>query len=167
MSADALTQLHRTPLVLEGTNVRLEPLTLDHAADLFAVAQHDEVWSWLTFPRPADLQDMRAYVAYRLGAQARNHELPFAVIERAGCRAIGGTRYHEIDPAHRQLEIGGTWYGRAYWRTAVNTECKYLLLRHAFESLGCVRVQFTAHLRNQRSQRALERIGATREGHAT
>ena len=90
--------------------------------------------------------------------------MPFAVIHRITGRAIGATRYMEIRPLDRGLEIGGTWYAVAYQRTAVNTECKYLLLRHAFESLGCIRVQFKTDLLNEPSQRALARIGAVKEG---
>jgi RimJ/RimL family protein N-acetyltransferase len=99
-----------------------------------------------------------------LQRQARGTDLPFAVIFKQNGRAIGATRYLEIRPEHHGLEIGGTWYGVNYQRTVVNTECKYLLLRHAFETLGCIRVQFKADSRNERSIRALERIGAVREG---
>jgi RimJ/RimL family protein N-acetyltransferase len=99
-----------------------------------------------------------------LSRQAQGTDLPFAVIHlQAGC-AIGATRYMEIRPKDLALEIGGTWYAPAYQRTAVNTECKYLLLRHAFEEWGCVRVQFKTDLLNERSQRAIERLGAVREG---
>jgi N-acetyltransferase len=144
--------------------VRLELLSLAHAPDLFAVAQDEEIWRWLAIPAPSTLEEMRAWVAEALSLQARVGEQPFAVIDRATGRAIGSTRYLNVEAPHRGLEIGWTWYCRAYWRTAVNTECKYLLLRHAFETLGCIRVQFRTDLRNERSQRAIERLGAVREG---
>jgi RimJ/RimL family protein N-acetyltransferase len=99
-----------------------------------------------------------------LARQARGTDLPFAVVHLASGQAIGATRYMDIQPANRALEIGGTWYAPAYRRTAVNTEAKYLLLAHAFEALGCVRVQLKTDLRNERSQRAIERIGAQKEG---
>lgn len=159
-----LADLYRTPLTLHSEHVRLEPLSIEHAEGLFEVAQDDDIWRWLSTATPVNLGEMRAWIAGRIEAQSGGSELPLAVVERRRGRAIGCTRYLQVVPAHRQLEIGGTWYGRAYWRTAVNTECKYLLLRHAFESLGCIRVQLETDLRNERSQHAIERIGATREG---
>ena len=164
MAASELAELYRTPLELEAEHVRLEPLTLAHAPGLFAIGQDQEVWRWLYFAPPANVDEMRAWVGGALEERSLGGELPFVVVERASGSFIGTTRYMRIDPAHRQLEIGWTWYGRAYWGTSVNPECKYLLLRHAFESLECIRVQFATDLRNERSQRAIERIGATREG---
>ena len=144
--------------------MRLEPLTLVHVPGLFAIGQDEEIWRWLYSAPPINVDEMRAWVADALEAQSRGGELPFAVVEQASGTVIGTTRYMGINAAHGQLEIGWTWYGRAYWGTSVNPECKYLLLRHAFESLECIRVQFATDLRNERSQRAIERIGATREG---
>jgi len=164
MTAASLADLARTPLILEADHVRLEPLSMAHAPGLLAVAQDEEVWRWLYVAPPQDLEEMRAWISGALEAQAGGRELPFVVIERVSGRAIGTTRYLDIVPEHRQLEIGWTWYGRAHWRTAVNTECKYLLLQHAFESLSCIRVQLRTDLRNERSQRAIERLGAIREG---
>lgn len=164
MTGDPLARLSRTPLVLEGEHVRLEPLSLEHAPDLFEAAQDDAIWQWLSIPRPETVDELRMHIAEALTWQERGNDLPFAVIHRGSERAIGSTRYLAIVPQHRQLEIGWTWYGTAYQRTAVNTECKYLLLRHAFELLGCIRVYLTTDLRNERSQRAIERLGAMREG---
>lgn len=164
MAASSLAELCRTRLVLEAEHVRLEPLTLVHVPGLFAIGQDEEIWRWLYSAPPANVDEMRAWVADALEAQSRGGELPFAVVEQASGTVIGTTRYMGINAAHRQLEIGWTWYGRAYWGTSVNPECKYLLLRHAFESLECIRVQFATDSRNERSQRAIERIGATREG---
>jgi RimJ/RimL family protein N-acetyltransferase len=107
---------------------------------------------------------MRQWVHHLLEARKAGTDLPFVVIQLASGRAVGATRYMEIHPEHSGLEIGGTWYGLEFQRTVVNTECKYLLLQYAFEMLGCIRVQFKADLRNERSWRAIERIGAKREG---
>jgi RimJ/RimL family protein N-acetyltransferase len=96
--------------------------------------------------------------------QVRGLFLPFAIVDLATGRAIGSTRYLDISPHDRHVEIGWTWLGKDYWRTPINTECKYLLLRHAFETLGCIRVSLKTDLRNERSQRAIERIGGVREG---
>ena len=164
MAASRLAELYRTPLELGAKHVRLEPLTLVHVPGLFAIGQDEEIWRWLYSAPPINVDEMRAWVADALEAQSRGGELPFAVVEQASGTVIGTTRYMGINAAHGQLEIGWTWYGRAYWGTSVNPECKYLLLRHAFESLECIRVQFATDLRNERSQRAIERIGATREG---
>jgi RimJ/RimL family protein N-acetyltransferase len=109
-------------------------------------------------------EKMRSWVEEMLSRQARGTDLCFAVIHKGSNQAIGATRYLEIRPKDRGLEIGGTWYGVEYQRTAVNTECKYLLLKHAFETLGCIRVQFKTDSRNLRSQKAIERLGAVKEG---
>jgi N-acetyltransferase len=151
-------------VTLTGRVVRLEPLSQAHTPDLAVVGQDDSIWTYIPYPPVHSEADMRAWVDDMLARQARGTDLPFAVIHLASGRAIGATRYMDIQPAHRGLEIGGTWYGRAYQRTAVNTEAKYLLLGHAFERLGCIRVQLKTDQRNERSQRAIERLGARREG---
>jgi RimJ/RimL family protein N-acetyltransferase len=110
------------------------------------------------------VEDTQAWIQEAMAIAASGTQIPFAIIHRAGGRAIGSTRYLDIRREHRGLEIGWTWVGTAHQRTSVNTECKYLLLRHAFEELGAVRVQLKTDLRNERSQRAIERIGAVREG---
>ena len=152
------------PVTLTGRSVTLEPLAERHAADLFAVAQDEEIWRYLFPPQPRTLDDMQAWLADALATRARGEMLPFAVVWRATGQAIGSTRYMDYSAGDRHVEIGWTWYGRDYWRSPVNTECKYLLLRHAFETLGCIRVQLKTDLRNERSQRAIERLGAVREG---
>jgi len=152
------------PITLAGTTVRLEPLGLQHADDLFAAAQDPDIWRYM----PADPSDspaaLRAWITAALDSQAAGGELPFAILDRATGRPFGSTRYLNISPRDRGLEIGWTWLARSARRTAVNTECKYLLLRHAFESLGAVRVQLKTDRRNTVSQAAIERLGATREG---
>jgi len=152
------------PVTLMGKVVRLEPLSLAHLADLCEVGLDDDIWRYMLYGWVRTPDDLRRWVESMLALQEKGTDLPFAVIHLASNRAIGATRYLEIRPADRGLEIGGTWYGKAYQRTAVNTESKYLLLKHAFEELGCIRVQFKTDLRNVRSQQAIERLGAVKEG---
>jgi RimJ/RimL family protein N-acetyltransferase len=152
------------PVTLTGHVVRLEPLSEVHVPDLAAVGLEEAIWRYMRYGRIESEEDMRDWVQELLRLQQLGSDLPFAVIHLEAGRAIGCTRYLSINRGDRSLEIGGTWYGLAYQRTAVNTECKYLLLRHAFETLDCVRVWFKVDLRNERSQRALERIGAVKEG---
>ena len=152
------------PVTLAGWMIRLEPLTEAHVPELALVGLDDDIWRYMLYGCIRTQADMHHWVREILGRQSKGTDLAFAVILQASGAAIGATRYLEIRPEHRGLEIGGTWYGKAYQRTAVNTEAKYLLLRHAFETLGCIRVQFKTDRRNQRSQRALERIGAVPEG---
>jgi RimJ/RimL family protein N-acetyltransferase len=151
------------PVTLEGRHVRLEPLSLDHHADLCAVGLDEELWRWIpTQVRTAS--DMRAYIELALRTQAEGSALPFATIDRASGGAIGSTRYGNIDRLHRRVEIGWTWIGRPWQRTAVNTEAKYLMLRHAFETLGANRVELKTDSLNERSRRAILRLGAVEEG---
>ena len=152
------------PVTLDGTIVRLEPLEIRHAADLFVAGEEATIWTWLTRGPFADLADVEVWIRQAHDARERGEHLPFAIVHRADGRAIGSTRYLDIQPESGNLEIGWTWLGAAHQRTAVNTECKWLLLRHAFEILGAVRVQLKTDLRNERSQRAIERLGAVREG---
>jgi RimJ/RimL family protein N-acetyltransferase len=149
---------------LEGQHARLEPLAALHAPDLFAAAQDDSVWLYMPIPRPRAPADMERMIDDALSAQDRGEQLPFAILERASGRAIGSTRYLDLRLAHRGLEIGWTWITPAFQRSAINTECKLLLLTHAFETLGCLRVQLKTDARNLRSQAAIERLGATKEG---
>jgi len=152
------------PVTLEGQVVRLEPLSLAHVPALLPHAQDEDIWRYLPYGLLNTEERLSAHIEGLLRNQAEGGELPFAVIFRESGQAVGMTRYMEIRRPHRGLEIGGTWYGVAYQRTAVNTECKFLLLKHAFETLGCIRVQLKTDARNLRSQRAIERIGAVREG---
>ncbi len=152
------------PVTLIGHTVRLEPLSEAHIPDLAIAGKDEEIWRYMLYGPVINEKSMQLWVKDMLQRQARGTDLPFAVIHLGSGRAIGATRYMEIRPEHRGLEIGGTWYALAHQRTAVNTESKYLLLQHAFETLSCIRVQFKTDLRNERSQRALERIGAVWEG---
>jgi len=152
------------PITLTGRHVRLEPLAEAHVPDLCLVGLEPSIWRNMLYGDIDSAAKMLGFVQDLLGRQAAGTDLPFAVIDRASGRAIGCTRFMDIQAWNRGVEIGGTWYGPTYQRTAVNTECKYLLLRHAFEVWGCIRVQFKTDRRNERSQRAIERLGALREG---
>ena len=153
-----------TPVTLMGNFVRLEPLSEAHVPGLASVGCDDRIWKLMLYGLIRTEEDMRRWVCKLLEAQVSGSDLPFAVIHLASGRVVGATRYMDIHPEHRGLEIGGTWYGLEFQRTVVNTESKYLLLQYAFEELKTIRVQFKADLRNERSWRALERIGAKREG---
>jgi RimJ/RimL family protein N-acetyltransferase len=156
--------MHVTPVTLESALVRLEPLGLVHAEALLAAAQDESIWRYLLTPMPTSLADMHAIVTSALEGQTAGQMLPFATIERASNTPIGSTRYLNIEPANRGLEIGWTWLTPRVQRTGINTECKYLLLCHAFETLGALRVQLKTDSRNLNSQRAIERLGAIKEG---
>ncbi|HEV8338664.1 MAG TPA: GNAT family protein [bacterium] len=151
------------PVTLEGRHVRLEPLSLEHHDALCRVGLDEDLWR-LSPILVESAEEMRRYIETALQAQADGTALPFAIVERGSGTAIGSTRYGNIDRAHRRVEIGWTWIARPWQRTAVNTECKYLLLRHAFETLGCIRVEFKTDVLNARSRQALLRIGAKEEG---
>ncbi|MFI9585587.1 GNAT family N-acetyltransferase [Streptomyces sp. NPDC052236] len=154
-----------SPVTLTGHHVRLEPLTMEHLADLFAAGGGDEeVWRWQDGPAPQTQDKFRVKLGDLLGAAEHGTYVPFAVIHRASGQAIGWTCFMDIDAEHERLEIGATWYGRAYWRSGVNSEAKLLLLTHAFEELGMGRVQLKTDHMNQRSQTAIARLGAQREG---
>ncbi len=152
------------PLTLTGRVVRLEPLSEEHVPGLALAGRDPLIWTFMRYGMVDTEEKMRDLVHYLLRQQARGTDLPFTVFHIADGCAVGMTRYMDIHPDDRAVEIGGTWYAPAYQRTAVNTECKYLLLRHAFEILGCIRVQLKTDLRNERSQRAIERLGAVRVG---
>ncbi len=152
------------PVTLEGRLVRLEPLAREHAPDLLVAAGDEAIWRYMPRSPPRELGDVESMIDEALVEARAGRQVPFAVIALTLSRAVGSTRYLDIRRENRGLEIGWTWLGASVQRTAVNTECKYLLLRHAFEVLGAIRVQLRTDLRNLRSQRAIERIGATREG---
>lgn len=151
------------PVVLEGRVVRAEPLSLGHHAALCEVGLDPELWRW-TQNLVRTPEEMRAYIEAALETQAQGTALPFAVFERTSGRAVGSTRFGNIDTGNRRVEIGWTWIARRWQRTAVNTEMKYLMLRHAFETWGCLRVEFKTDVLNEASRRALLRIGAKEEG---
>jgi len=151
------------PVVLEGSVVRLEPLSLDHLAGLTEVGLDAELWRW-TIANISSPADLRAYVVAALEAAGEGREVPFATVERSSRRVIGSTRFLAIDAHHRRLEIGYTWIAPPWQRGPVNTEAKLLMLAHAFDTLGALRVEFKTDSLNERSRRALLAIGAAEEG---
>lgn len=152
------------PVTLIGSHVQLVPLSEAHVDGLAEIGIGQDFWDFMVYGKMETKDDMRNWVIDILNRAARGTDLPFAVIHQPSGRVVGATRYLNIMPHDYGLEIGGTWYGQEFQRTAVNTECKYLLLAHAFETLQAIRVQLKSDSRNERSQRAMERIGAKREG---
>lgn len=151
-------------ITLQGKHVRLEPLSEAHIPGLTQIGIGQDFWHFMLYGEMNSEADMRGWVLDILEREKKGADLPFAVIHLESGRVAGATRYLNILPKDRGLEIGGTWYGPEFQRTAVNTECKYLLLGHAFETLNAIRVQIKTDSRNERSQRAIERLGAKREG---
>ena len=152
------------PITLTGRIVRLVPLDLDQLTDLTAAGKDESIWDFMRYGVIDSPAKMRVMIESLLALQAQGTDLPFTVFHRETGKAIGMTRYLNIETANCAVEIGGTWYAPEFQHTGVNTECKYLLLSHAFEDLGCIRVQFKTDLRNFRSQQAIARIGGVREG---
>lgn len=151
------------PVVLEGTHVRLEPLTMGHLDGLVRAGQPEEIWRWLPL-RPQTRDEFERFIADALKGQARGTEVPFATIDRRAGDIVGSTRFLAISPRDRRLEIGWTWLHPRAQRTAINTEAKYLQLRHCFEELGCRRVELKTDARNEKSRNAMLRLGLTYEG---
>ncbi len=151
-------------VTLQGKHVRLEPLGEGHISGLAEIGKGHDFWKYMLYGDMKTEADFRHFVTDLLAREQKGTDLPFTVIQLASGRVAGSTRYLNILPNDRSLEVGGTWYGMDFQRTAVNTECKYLLLTHAFEVLKCIRVQIKTDLLNLRSQAAIERIGAVKEG---
>jgi RimJ/RimL family protein N-acetyltransferase len=149
---------------LAGPRVRLEPLLEAHAEALFAVGDDDDIWRFLPYGRIDSVLAMRRWIRMLALRRSRGTDIPFVIRHLAPDRIIGATRYLRLDPVNLSLEIGGTWFGAAYRGIGFNEESKLLLLEYAFEQLGCIRVQFRSDVRNLRSHRALEKLGAAREG---
>ena len=156
-------QMVITPVILEGRHVRLEPLTLEHTAQLAEVGLDADLWTWIPTPVRTP-EEMSAYVQTAIKEQAAGSALPFALVEKSSGHTVGSTRYGNIDRDHHRVEIGWTWVARQWQRTPINTETKYLLLRHAFETLRCIRVELKTDSLNERSRAAILRIGARQEG---
>jgi RimJ/RimL family protein N-acetyltransferase len=151
------------PVTLEGHSVRVEPLSWAHEAELAPLAMDEAIWRYL----PASLATTEAFHGWMdsaLRAAESGTEVPFVIIDRSSGALAGSTRFFDIRPTHRAVEIGHTWLGRNWWRSVINSETKYLLLRHLFDTLGCQRVSLKTDRLNERSQQAIERLGATREG---
>ena len=152
------------PVPLTGRFVRLEPLSPGHAEGLFEALDDDEVWRHIPFDRPTTTVEMTDYIAELLRAQWHGHQVAWAQVAPGTGTVVGLTTYHDIDPDRRALAIGHTLVGPRWWRTGVNTEAKLLLLEHAFDSLGAERIFWHTDIRNERSQQAVSRLGAVREG---
>lgn len=155
--------MNTAPVTLEGQFVRLEPLSMAHKDQLWEAAQDESIWRWMLLVMRSP-EDAQAYIETALKAQAEGRQLPFATIDKTAGKVIGSTRYDYLDAAHRSLEIGHTWINPHWQRTAINTEAKYLMLRHAFEVLNCIRVQLKTDSLNEKSRNAILRIGAKQEG---
>jgi RimJ/RimL family protein N-acetyltransferase len=151
------------PVVLEGRRVRLEPLGPAHTEDLTAAAADDAIWRWLPV-QVAGRADLERWLAEAVAAEAAGTEYPFAVVDRASGKAVGSTRYMDISREHRGVEVGWTWYSRDAQGTAVNPESKYLLLKHAFEGWGAIRLFLKTDSLNERSRAAILKLGAKYEG---
>jgi N-acetyltransferase len=151
------------PVRLQGPRASLTPLSHNHANDLVEALRDGDLWKlWYTsIPEPDKIAN---FIDQRLAAQASGTWLPFAVLDNATAKAIGMTNYLNIEPDHRRLEIGGTWYRKSVQRSQVNTQCKLLLLGHAFDTLHCIAVEFRAHYFNYQSRRGIERLGAKLDG---
>jgi RimJ/RimL family protein N-acetyltransferase len=151
------------PVTLRGRHATLEPLAKAHADDLRRAASDGELWRlWYTSVAPPEKMD--EYVATALDMRERLGAMPFVVRDNAKGDIVGCTRYFNVDAANRRMEIGHTWYAQRAQRTAINTECKLLLLGHAFEKLGCIAVEFRTHWFNQASRDAIARLGAKQDG---
>lgn len=151
------------PVTLEGDVTRLEPLSSAHFAPLCEIGLDPEIWRWMINDVRSP-EDLRRYLERALQEQREGKSLPFATVERASGKVVGSTRFGNIDPPNRRVEIGWTWIARPWQRTAINTEAKYLMLRYAFEIWGCVRVELKTNAMNYRSRAAILRIGAKEEG---
>jgi RimJ/RimL family protein N-acetyltransferase len=153
-----------SPVTLTGRHARLEPLGESHLASLLRHGADAEIWRWMPTLRDDPRESVRAWFERARAATERGEVVAWAIVDVANGEAVGGTTYLDIALADKRVEIGSTWHAKAVWRSAINTECKFLLLRHAFETLGCNRVQLKTDLRNERSQAAIARLGAVREG---
>ena len=152
------------PVILEGKHVRLEPMTEAHVPDLAEIGAGQTFWDFMLYGNINTVDDMHHWVLDILSRAEKGTDLPFVAIHLASGRVAGATRYLNIMPNDRGLEIGGTWYGPEFQRTPLNTECKYLLLLHAFETLGCPAVEFRTHWLNHQSREAITRLGAKQDG---
>ncbi len=152
------------PVSLSGRRIRLEPLSLDHLDDLCQEGLDPMIWRYMLYGQMESREDLNRWILDMLERQKKGPELPFTIIRSSNNKAIGCTRYMDVDARHRSLEIGGSWLGRGYHKSGANTEAKYLMLRYAFEFLGCIRVQLKTDTRNIQSQRAIESLGAVKEG---
>ena len=151
------------PVILEGGFVRLEPLQLKHLDALYEAGAGETIWHW-TVNIVKSREDMLRYIETALGEAARKVSVPFVTIDKSADKIVGSTRFGNIDARNRRAEIGWTWINPQWQRTAINTEAKFLMLRHAFETWNCIRVELKTDVLNEKSRRAILRIGAKEEG---
>lgn len=159
-----MPRMNISAVTLEGQHVRLVPPDFKYVDDLVDAAQPNEIWEFIATVPGQSREEMRAWIDAAIKETQNGTRIWFIIIRKSDNRAIGATSYMDIHRQDRGLEIGGTWITTSAWRTPINTECKYLLLRHAFETLGCIRAQLKTDARNVRSQKAIERLGAVKEG---
>lgn len=151
------------PVTLQGKFVRLEPLSMDHFDQLWAIGQEQDLWKWISYQINTP-DEMRTYIKTALDWQAIGTALPFVTIWQATNEVVGSTRFGNIDTGNHRVEIGWTWISKPWQRTPVNTEAKFLMLQHAFEVWHCIRVELKTDKLNERSRAAIRRIGAKEEG---
>jgi N-acetyltransferase len=151
------------PITLEGAHVELQPLSESHLDALCEVGLDPELWKWIPF-QVLDRGQMLGYIQSALADQQKGISIPFATVDRASKKVVGSTRYMSIDRPNRRLEIGSTWIAKPWQRTPINTEAKYIMMRHAFETLGCNRVEWKTDVLNTQSRNAILRLGAKQEG---
>ncbi|HNB51628.1 MAG TPA: GNAT family protein [Anaerolineales bacterium] len=152
------------PVTLTGQRAQLIPLSIDHVDVLLQAGQYPEIWPYMALQTTPTRERLAQYLETGLAEQAAGTCLPFTIVDQETGAFVGSTRLFDVVLAHRRGEIGHTWLTPSVWRTRINTECKYLLLSHAFETLGMIRVQLKTDSRNTRSQAAIERLGAVKEG---
>jgi len=150
-------------IILEGKDVRLEPLRIEHLENLCKVGFEESIWRWTTMQIKTN-SDMQRYLETALDEQNRGVSLPFVTIEKSSDKIVGSTRFGNIDRQNRRVEIGWTWINPNWQRTVINTEAKFLMLRHAFESWKCIRVELKTDALNEKSRNAILRLGAKEEG---
>jgi N-acetyltransferase len=151
------------PIALEGVHVRLEPLSESHLDSLCAVGLDPELWKWIPL-QVLDRDQMIRYIRSALSDQEKGISIPFATVDRKSAQVVGSTRFMNIEIPNKRVEIGATWIARPWQRSPINTEAKYLMMRHAFETLGCNRVEWKTDALNTQSRNAILRLGATQEG---
>ena len=151
------------PVELIGESVKIQPMEAHHVKELFEAGNFPEIWAYMSM-QVRSIDDMESLVSNALQSRELGSEFPFVIIDRASGKIVGSTRFLNISLPNRNLEIGWTWLTPSVWRTRINTECKYLLLKHCFETLGAIRVQLKTDSRNLRSQQAIQRIGGIKEG---
>ncbi|MGY3717353.1 GNAT family N-acetyltransferase [Sutcliffiella cohnii] len=157
------TIMEITPVVLTGDRVKIKPMEIHHVQELFEAGNNPSIWPYMSM-NVQSMEDMNNLVTGALQARGQGSEFPFVIIDKDSGKIVGSTRFLNISIPNRNLEIGWTWLSPTVWRTRINTECKYLLLKHCFETLGTIRVQIKTDSRNVRSQQAIERIGGVKEG---